>query len=66
MSQRNIISTIKNLWNRYTVKKKVYMQEKLMILNRNQRQWMSWYGCINEVYARLFQGMGINGKRYNP
>ena len=37
------------------VNKKVYMNEKLMILNRNPRQWMRWYGCLKKVYERILE-----------
>lgn len=35
---------------RIVVNKKVYMNEKFLTLERNQRQWMRWYGCLNRVY----------------
>lgn len=35
------------------VNKKVYMNETFLTLNRNSRQWMRWYGCINEVYKTI-------------
>lgn len=35
------------------VNKKVYMNEKLLSLERNSRQWMRWYGCLNEVYDKI-------------
>lgn len=35
------------------VNKKVYMNERLLSLERNSRQWMRWYGCINEVYEKI-------------
>lgn len=39
------------------VNKKLYMDEKLMTLDWNQRQWMRWYGCINEVYTSILNDM---------
>lgn len=35
------------------VNKKVYMNENNMTLNRNQRQWMRWDGCIEEIYNKI-------------
>lgn len=35
------------------VNKRIYMNEKLMLLETNPRQWMRWYGCIKKVYKTL-------------
>ncbi|MCM1140994.1 MAG: N-formylglutamate amidohydrolase [Muribaculum sp.] len=35
------------------VNKRVYMNEKLLLLNRNHRQWMRWYGCLKRVYEHI-------------
>ena len=32
------------------INKKVYMNEKSLSLEINQRQWMKWFGCLNKVY----------------
>ena len=37
------------------VNKKVYMNEETMILNRNQRQWMRWYGCLEKIYEEILK-----------
>lgn len=37
------------------VNKRVYMNEKILILNPNVRQWMRWGQCINEIYDRLLK-----------
>jgi hypothetical protein len=29
------------------------MDEKLILLNRNSRQWMRWFGCLNRIYNAL-------------
>lgn len=36
------------------VNKKVYMNERTLTLERNQRQWMRWFGCLNRVYDTIF------------
>lgn len=35
------------------VNRRVYMDEKLLLLNRNSRQWMRWFGCLNRIYDKL-------------
>ena len=35
------------------VNKKVYMDERLLLLNNNPRQWMRWAGCLDKIYERL-------------
>ena len=35
------------------VNKKVYMDEETLMLNPNARQWMRWYGCLDEIYSAL-------------
>lgn len=35
------------------VNKRVYMDENLILLNRNSRQWMRWFGCLNRIYNAL-------------
>lgn len=35
------------------VNKKTYMNEKLLMLKRNRRQWMRWFGCIKEIYEGI-------------
>lgn len=31
------------------------MNEKLMILKRNPRQWMRWYDCLKKVNERILE-----------
>lgn len=35
------------------VNKRVYMNEGRLMLNTNPRQWMRWYGCIEQMYMLL-------------
>lgn len=35
------------------VNRRVYMDQKLLLLNPNSRQWMRWFGCLNRIYDRL-------------
>jgi len=35
------------------VNKKIYMNEKRLTLERNQRQWMRWFGCLERIYKKL-------------
>ena len=35
------------------VNKKVYLNERTLTLERNQRQWMRWFGCLNRVYDTI-------------
>ena len=35
------------------VNKKIYMDERLLLLNNNPRQWMRWAGCLDKIYERL-------------
>lgn len=37
------------------VNKKVYMDEETLMLNPNARQWMRWYGCLDEIYSALLE-----------
>ena len=37
------------------VNKRVYMDEDLLVLERNPRQWMRWYGCLKKIYKRCKQ-----------
>ena len=35
------------------INKRVYMDEDLILLHRNSRQWMRWFGCLNRIYNAL-------------
>lgn len=35
------------------VNKRVYMNEEVMLLESNARQWMRWYGCLERIYNQL-------------
>ena len=35
------------------VNRRVYMDQKLLLLNPNSRQWMRWFGCLNRIYDKL-------------
>lgn len=35
------------------VNRRVYMNQNLLLLERNSRQWMRWFGCLNRVYGKL-------------
>jgi len=35
------------------VNKKVYLDERIMLLNPNSRQWMRWFGCLERIYDKL-------------
>jgi len=35
------------------VNKRIYMNESTLALERNQKQWMRWYGCLERIYNKL-------------
>ncbi len=39
------------------VNKRIYMDESNYKLQRNPRQWMRWYGCLDKLYNKLL-GLG--------
>ena len=42
------------------VNRRVYMNQNLLLLERNSRQWMRWFGCLNRIYDKL---LGQNEKK---
>lgn len=35
------------------VNKRIYMDNNTLLLNKNARQWMRWYGCLERIYRKL-------------
>lgn len=35
------------------VNRRIYMNQNLLLLDRNSRQWMRWFGCLNRIYDNL-------------
>ena len=35
------------------VNRRVYMNQNLLLLDQNSRQWMRWFGCLNRIYEKL-------------
>ena len=35
------------------VNRRIYMNQNLLLLDRNSRQWMRWFGCVNRIYCKL-------------
>ncbi len=35
------------------VNRRIYMDQNLLLLDRNSRQWMRWFGCLNRIYDKL-------------
>lgn len=38
---------------RIEVNKRIYMNESLLTMNYNPRQWMRWYGCLKGIYKKI-------------
>ena len=38
------------------VNKRIYMNENLLILEKNQIKWIRWKGCLRKIYQRAKAG----------
>ena len=38
------------------VNKRIYMNENLLILEKNQIKWIRWKGCLRKIYQRVKEG----------
>ena len=38
------------------VNKRIYMNEELLILEKNQIKWIRWKGCLRKIYQRVKEG----------